>query len=151
MVGVAPSISTEYGDCAYLGIRSDAEDPSTFAVPNTDPGGMLISFSILYQLYHQLLFIGVPLFTSPAYKDRGNWSTRSDDVDLFMFEVPITALGSMLVSVSILYQQFINYTSQEARWQVVQQSRHLWHHHQQTQRPGVGTRIQPDKNVRTIS
>ena len=97
MAGVPPSISTEYGDCVNLNIRSDAEDPSTFAVPNTDPGGMLISLSILYSLYHQLPFISVPSFTSPAYKDRSNWSTRSDDVDLFLFEVPITVLGNVLI------------------------------------------------------
>ena len=110
MEGVAPSVSTEYGDCADLGIRSDAEDPSTFTVPYTDPRGMLISLSILYQLYHQLLFIGVPSFTTPAYRDRGNWTTRSDEVALFMFKVPITVVESMLISISCI-SNFINYAS----------------------------------------
>ena len=103
MAGVAPSPSTEYGDFANLGIRSDEVNPSTFAVPNIDPGSTLILLSILYQLY-QLLFTGVPSFTSPAYRDRTNWSIRSDEVDLLMFEVPI---AGMLISSSILYQPFL--------------------------------------------
>jgi hypothetical protein len=84
-------------------------DPSSFAVQIT--GSMLISLSIMYQPFHQVLFAGgwtrlasnLPTMAE-EHGDRADLGPRSDVVASSTFEVPMTE--SMLISLSILYQTF---------------------------------------------
>jgi hypothetical protein len=63
---MAPSMSREYhGDQSSWYSRSDWVDSSVFEVPITpDSESMLISLSILYQPFHQLLFAGGAMMMS---------------------------------------------------------------------------------------
>ena len=74
--------------------------------------GILISLSILYQLFNQLLIAKdwtEPAWASTTYtlRRRNNWILRRDIVWMSTYRVPIsTDLGSKLISLTILYEPF---------------------------------------------
>ena len=83
----------------------------------------------LYQPFHQLLFAG----RSKNRRNKRNY-VKEDRQSVFEFSMPGNDLESgVLISLSILINHFVNYSSKEAQcqWQVVRTyyiSQHLLHH-----------------------
>ena len=77
-------------------------------------GSELISLSILYYEFHQLLFAGRAMAPLTSRRSRRSTTLR-DDVDIRVQEIceRHAHIRGMLISLSILYQPFINYSLQD--------------------------------------
>ena len=108
---MAPSTSTspKNGLQVARGMSAYAKNPRELDVPIGE--GILISLSILYQSFYQLLIAKdwtEPAWASGTYtlRRRNNWILRRDIVRMSTYRVPITDLGSKLLSLTILYEPF---------------------------------------------
>ena len=105
---MAPSTSTSLKNGLQVarGMSAYAKNPREFDVPIGE--GILIS---LYQSFYQLLIAKdwtEPAWASGTYtlRRRNNWILRRDMVRMSTYRVPITDLGSKLLSLTILYEPF---------------------------------------------
>ena len=149
---MAPSTSTSLGNGLQVarGLSAYTKNPRELDVPIGE--GILISLSILYQSFYQLLI--AKDWTEPAWASRtytlgrrNNWILRRDMVRMSTYRVPITDLGSKLLSLTCMNHS-IKHSSQARapQWQV-------WHHHHPSRyRLSQSYRHIPlGRNVRMIS